>query len=69
VRFADLQRKVKPQGIVELSQGRSAERPQQATDPLNGDRPDLFRLNFGIAVEAGVAGTQMDLEVEDPPQI
>jgi hypothetical protein len=60
---------VQPQGIVELSQGRSTERPQQATDPLNGDRPDLFRLNFGIAVEAGLPRAQADLEVEDPPQI
>ena len=69
MRFADLQRKVKPQGIVELSQGRSAQRPQQAADPLNGDRPDLFRLSFGIAVEAGLPRAQADLEVEDPPQI
>ena len=39
---------------------------QPPTDPLHGDRSDLFGLRLGVAIEPGDRGRKQDLERVDP---
>ena len=47
---------MKSEGVVDLGDEVEGDLADQAANSFNGDRPDLFGLGFGVALEAGVIG-------------
>ena len=54
------------EGVVDVGHEVEWNLADQAAHSFNGDRPDLFRLGFGVALEAGVVGGQPHLEGMNP---
>ncbi len=63
---AELEGEVEAEGLVQRGHDRWGELAEQVSDPLEGDRSNLFCLCLGLVAQAGRAGWQQHLEWVHP---